>query len=208
MEENSIYNSITNAMQLLTLPEILAVVFGLIYVILAARENVWCWFWGILSSALWAYVTYFQFDLMADGLLNLFYVVMGFVGLYQWKYGGEKSTQASISTLSLNKHLGIIVVGCFLTLLFGYFFATYTSAAATYLDSFTTVFAVVATVLTVRKVLENWLYWIVVDALYVYLYITRGGYLFALLFIVYIIIAIIGFVNWRKEKISRDLMVE
>ncbi|MEL6922831.1 MAG: nicotinamide riboside transporter PnuC, partial [Bacteroidota bacterium] len=182
MGDNGIYQSIVLATQQLTTPEVLTVLFGLIYVVLAARENIWCWFWGILSSGLWAYVTWFQFNLLADALLNLFYVVMGFIGVYQWQFGGGTQSDNNtlpITTLSLNKHLWILIGGGFLTMLTGYFFSAYTAAAATYLDSFTTVFAVVATFLTVRKVLENWLYWIVVDALYIYLYISREGYLFA-----------------------------
>jgi nicotinamide mononucleotide transporter len=87
-----------------------------------------------------------------------------------------------------------------LTVLIGYFFDKYTAAAATYLDAFTTVFSVIATVLVTRKILENWLYWIVIDLVFVYLYSQQGGYGFAFLNVIFTIVAIIGFQNWKKMK--------
>ena len=83
--------------------------------------------------------------------------------------------------------------------LVGYFFDEYTAAAATYLDAFTTVFSVIITFMVIQKKLENWLYWLVVDSVYVYLYASRGGYLFALLFLVYLVIVVMGWIRWRKE---------
>ncbi len=178
--------------------ELLAVITGVIYVVLATRSNPWCWPWGIISSALWAYAAYLLFDLYVDALLQLFYVVMGFIGWYQWRKGGNGEV-LPISRLSSGEHLAIVGGGLVLALLVGYLFDEYTPAAATYIDAWTTVFSVIATFLVVQRKLENWLYWIVIDAVYVYLYYTRGGYLFALLFITYTIIAIVGYFKWQKE---------
>ncbi len=178
--------------------ELLAVITGVIYVVLATRSNPWCWPWGIISSALWAYAAYLLFDLYVDALLQLFYVVMGFIGWYQWRKGGNGEV-LPISRLSSGEHLAIVGGGLVLALLVGYLFDEYTPAAATYIDAWTTVFSVIATFLVVQRKLENWLYWIVIDAVYVYLYYTRGGYLFALLFIAYTIIAIVGYFKWQKE---------
>ena len=199
-----ILETIQSAATRLTLEEILAVIFGLIYVILAAKENVWCWFWGILSCSFWAYVTYFQYALLADAILQIFYVVMGFVGWYQWKRGGQEKTkqkELSISKIPFRQHVIILFFGIVCSFLLGYFFDKYTPAAATYLDALTTIFAIVATFMTIRKILENWIYWIIIDLLYIYLYTIRGGYLFALLFIIYCVVAVIGYVNWRKAYI-------
>ena len=69
--------------------ELLAVISGIVYVILAARSNSWCWPFGIISSALWVYAAYVLFDLYVDALLQVFYVLVGIVGWYQWKKGGE-----------------------------------------------------------------------------------------------------------------------
>ena len=195
------------AIQQLHWSETGAVIFGIIYVVLAARESVWCWFWGVLSTALWAYATYTLYDLYIDALLQVFYVCVSFFGIYQWMKGSEQRDELKISTLKLNQHFLLIGGGLVLSFLVGYFFAEYTGAAATYLDAFTTVFSIIATFMVVRKILENWIYWVVVDAVYVYLYFTRGSVLFTLLMVVYTVIAIIGYFEWKKKmaKISQPM---
>jgi len=172
---------------------------ALIYVVLAAREQAWCWFWGIISCSLWAYASFAFYDLYLDALLQLFYVAMGFIGLYQWKYGGQAGQGLPVSRLSARQHLYILAGGTVATLLFGYFFDEYTPAAATYWDAFTTVFSVIATLILVRKVLDNWAYWIVTDLVYVGLYFSRGAYLFSLVMLVYIVIAAFALVSWAKQ---------
>jgi nicotinamide mononucleotide transporter len=173
-------------------------VTALIYVALAARENVWCWFWGIISCALWAYASFFFYNLWLDALLQLFYVGMGFLGIYRWKYGDQKQADLPVSRMTWEQHLLIAVGGFIIALAFGYLFDEYTPAAATYLDAVTTVFAVITTFLLVQKKLENWLYWIAIDAAYVYLYSSRGALLFALLMAIYVVIAVFGYYSWRK----------
>ncbi|MCB0564137.1 MAG: nicotinamide mononucleotide transporter [Phaeodactylibacter sp.] len=172
---------------------------ALIYVVLAARESVWCWFWGIISCSLWAYASFTFYGLYLDALLQVFYVAMAFVGLYQWKYGGQAGEGLPISRLSARQHLYILAGGATAALLFGYFFDEYTPAAATYWDAFTTVFSVIATLILVRKVLDNWAYWIVTDLIYIGLYFSRGAYLFALVMGVYVFIAAFALVSWARQ---------
>lgn len=177
---------------------------ALIYVILSARNHPACWPFGIVSCALWAYASYAYYGLYADALLQVFYVVMGFVGLYAWLRGGKSEEQVGksvailpISKASPDQHLIYISVALVLGLLFGYLFS-HTSAAATYYDSLTTSFSVVATVLLVRRRLYNWLYWIIIDLAYAGLYYSRGAILFALLMLVYTVIAYFAYRHWRK----------
>ncbi len=179
---------------------------AIIYVVLAARGNIWCWAWGIISCSLWAYASFVFYELYLDALLQLFYVAMGFVGIYEWKYGGRAQEGLPISRLSINQHLQIIGGGTLAALLFGYFFDAYTPAAATYWDAFTTVFSIIATFILVRKVLDNWAYWIVVDAAYAGLYFSRGAYLFTFLMVVYVVIASLALrAWWREYQLSDEL---
>lgn len=175
-----------------------ATITALLYVGLAARANSWCWFWGIISCSLWAYASYFFYDLYLDALLQLFYVVMAFVGLYNWKRGGEEQKEKVISRLSIEQHTYYIITGIILAVIFGYIFSEYTPAAATYWDAFTTIFSVLATFMLVQKRLDNWIYWIVIDAIYTGLYFSRGAYLFTILMIIYTIIALFAFLRWQK----------
>lgn len=172
---------------------------ALVYVWLAARENPWCWAWGGVSCALWAYVSLTRYDLWLDALLQVYYVGMSVYGLLHWRIGttGNEEPAAPIVEWRWPRHLGLLVLGVPLSLLFGYGFATYTPAAATYLDAFTTVFALLTTYLVVRKVRSNWLYWIVIDLALAYLYASRGAYLFTGLMFVYVGIAAWGYWRWR-----------
>ncbi len=190
-----------NQLQAQTPIEWLAVVTGLIYVLLAAKEKNACWIFGIISTASWGYASYFHYDLYVDALLQTFYVVMGFYGIYKWQFSkDEKENYLSVTKLSNNQHVQIIIGGIGLSALVGYFLATYTQAAATYLDSITTVFSIAATFMTIHKKIDNWIYWIVVDIIYAYLYFSRGALLFGVLMIIYTVIAIFGWINWRKSK--------
>lgn len=176
-----------------------ATITAIFYVVLAARENTWCWFWGIISCSLWAYASFFFYDLWLDALLQVFYVAMGFAGLYRWKFGRQSQNPLPITRMWWMHHVHIILVGGVMAFFFGYFFDEYTPAAATYLDAFTTVFSIITTFILVQKKLENWLYWVVIDASYAYLYASRGAYLFAVLMVAYTIIAALAFFRWRRH---------
>ncbi len=176
-----------------------AIIAGLLFVVLIARENIWGWVWGIISCSMWAYATFVFYDLYFDAFLQLFYVAMGFWGIYSWRFGKKGVQSLTIQKIRIRDHLGLIFVGIVIALLFGYFFDQYTAAAATYLDALTTVFAILATVMQTRKVLENWLYWLVIDSAYAYLYISRGALLFALLMAIYLVIATRAYFSWKKS---------
>ena len=172
---------------------------AIFYIILAARENIWCWFWGIISCSLWAVVS-FRGKLYADAVLQLYYVAISFWGIYEWKFKPQEENKEAlpITRLTIQQHLKIIVIGILLSLPFGYFLKGYTDAAATYLDSVTSVFAIITTVLVARKILENWIYWIIIDGVYIYLYGSRGMLMTAVIMVIYVIISVFGYFNWRK----------
>jgi nicotinamide mononucleotide transporter len=188
-----------DALQNLHWTETAAVLFGLIYIVLAARENVWCWLWGIVSCLLWAWAAYYLYALILDSILQIFYVGMSVAGFWQWLRGGRDSGVLRIRSLPWCWHLWLNAAGAVATGVVGYFFDRYTGQAAAYLNAFTTVFSVLTTLLVVRKILENWLYWLVIDAAYIYLYISRGSFLFTILFMVYIVVAVSGYLQWRKN---------
>ncbi|PHN00901.1 nicotinamide riboside transporter PnuC [Flavilitoribacter nigricans] len=176
-----------------------ATITAIIYVVLAARENIWCWFWGIISCSLWAYASFYFYQLWMDALLQIFYIVMAFVGIYQWKYSQQSGGVKRTTHLTVREHITYWAAILPATFLFGYFFANYTPAAATYADAFTTILSVAATIILVQKKLETWLYWILADSLYVWLYSRQGAYLFALLMVIYVIIAANGYFSWRRQ---------
>jgi len=134
---------------------------------------------------------------------------MGFVGWALWNQKEIKLTQASevqddINRWTANQHLLNIVLSLIVAIVLGYLFKNYTDQVNPYVDAFTTTFSLAATYMVTKKVLENWLYWIVIDAVSIYLYSERGLYLSAVLFGIFTILAVIGFVSW-KRKYERQL---
>ncbi len=173
-------------------------VTALVYVWLAARERVSCWVWGIVSCGLWAWADFFRYNLWVDGLLQLFYVGMGFWGLYNWRRGGG-SAPLPISRMTGREHGWVLLVGMGLTVGLGWIFARYTPTALPYTDSFITAFSILATVLTVKKKLESWLYWVVVDFLAIFLFYLREAVLVSAVMSIYTVVAVFGYMRWRDN---------
>ena len=195
MDEIALYNLDFNW----SIIECIAVFFSILYVILAAKESIWCWGAAAISVTLYIYICFFA-QLYPETGLQVFYLFMAFYGYYIWN---KKEQSLQISEWSISKHLFILIVGAILTFLMGFYFATYTNAKMPIVDSFTTVFSLFATYMVVKKILGNWLYWIVIDTVSVYLYFSRDLHLTSLLFMAYTIIAIFGYFNWLK-KMQKD----
>ena len=173
-----------------------AVFFSILYVILALKESIWCWGAAAISVILYIYICYTA-QLYPETGLQVFYLFMAFYGYYQWN---KNDSILQIQQWTITKHLLILLIGAILTSLMGFYFSLYTNAALPLVDSFTTVFSVFATYMVAKKVLGNWLYWIVIDAVSVYLYFSRDLHLTSLLFMGYTIIAIFGYFSWLKRN--------
>ena len=141
--------------------EMLAVFLSVSYLLLAIKQNLWCWVAAFFSTLIYS-ILFFDASLLMDSALNIFYLIMAIYGWYSWKYGNgiNKNEELEITTYGLNKNLKIIGTLIIVSLILGYIMANYTSADFAYLDTFTTVFAVFTTYTLTKKVLENWLYWI------------------------------------------------
>lgn len=188
--------------------EMLAVFLSVSYLILAIKQNLWCWPAAFISTLIYS-ILFFDASLLMDSALNIFYLIMAIYGWYSWKYGNVKNQNVDleISTYGLTKNIQIILALIILSFGLGYIMANYTSADYAYLDTFTTVFAVFTTYTLTKKVLENWLYWIVIDSVSIYIYINKGFYLTAVLFALYTILAFVAYNNWKKEYENLELRI-
>ena len=185
------------AWQWLATWEALAVLLGIAYLLLAARESLWCWYAAFASTAIFL-VLFWQVRLYLESALQVYYLGMAVYGWWQWKRPGEAGTLA-ISRFSARAHGAAIGGVLLLSALSGALLTCYTDAALPYLDAFTTWGAIVTTWMVARKILENWLYWIVIDAASIILYLDRGLTLTAGLFAAYVAIAALGYVAWRRH---------
>ncbi|MCW3085064.1 MAG: nicotinamide mononucleotide transporter PnuC [Bacteroidetes bacterium] len=194
------FDTVVGAAKETSITEWLIFVTALLYVLLAAIENVWCWLFGILSSLFSIYLCY-SGRLFLESGLNVFYVVIGIYGWYQWLYGSDKKTELPLISYSFKKNLLLVLIGAIIWIPFGFAAHKFSTQAMPYLDAFITAFSIVATWMTAKKIIENWLYWIVIDALAILLYTYRGFYLIGLLYIIYTLLAVAGYISWRKKLI-------
>jgi len=177
--------------------ELVAVTFAIAYLLLALKENILCWYAALISTAIYT-VLFWNVSLVMESLLQVYYIAMAIYGWYQWRRPrGEAPLK--ISCWALSRHLQVIGTVVLVSLISGYLLNRHTDAAWPYLDSFTTWASVATTYMVTRKILENWLYWVVIDGLSIFLYLDRGLHLTALLFVGYTVIAVFGFWQWRQS---------
>jgi nicotinamide mononucleotide transporter len=177
--------------------ELTAVLLAVAYLVLAIRQNIWCWLCAAVSTAMYVYL-FAQANLYMESLLNVFYFVMAIYGWYMWR-GGKTENELPVSVWPRQIHLYAISVIVCLAAASGYLLASFTDAAYPYIDSATTFAAIWATFLVARKVLENWWYWLVIDVVSVFIYWSRGLEATAVLFIVYVVLIPIGLVAWTRS---------
>ena len=178
--------------------ELAAVILAIAYLLLAARENIYCWYCALVSTAIYT-VLFWDVALLMESGLNLYYLIMAVYGWYQWRYGGSEGQGLEIRALTAIHHVAIIAGVAVLTCVSGALLSQHTDAAWPFVDSFTTWASVITTVLVARKILQNWLYWFVIDTISIPLYLDRGLYLTAMLFFVYLIIVVLGYRNWKRR---------
>lgn len=178
--------------------EALAVVLALAYLVLAARENSLCWYCALVSTAIYT-ALFWNVSLLMESALNVYYMGMAVYGWYQWREGGDDHQGIKIRALRSHHHGAIIALILAVSGVSGYLLQENSDAAWPYLDSFTTWASVITTWMVTQKILENWLYWIVIDAVSIVLYLDRGLDMTAALFVAYVLIAGFGYVSWRRH---------
>jgi nicotinamide mononucleotide transporter len=180
----------------IALIEVGGVVFAAAYLLLAIKQSVWCWPAAIVSVGL-SFVLFFDASLYMEAWLQIFYFGMALYGWQQWLKGGAGQGVA-LKWWTPGQH-GLAIAVIFVCTAAAGWLLRGTDQALPYLDSFTTVAAIVATFMVARKVIENWIYWSVIDSVSIYLYLSRGLELYALLFVAYLVMIVFGWRAWRAD---------
>ena len=178
--------------------ELAGVVLAVGYLVLAIRQNIWCWLCAGISTAIYV-VLFAQAKLYMESLLNVFYFGMAIYGWRVWTVNADGRDKLAVSVWPGNTHLVAIALIIALSAATGFLLEWQTDAAYPYIDSMTTYSAVWATFLVARKVLENWWYWLVIDLVSVLIYWSRDLELTALLFVVYVLMIPFGLVAWTRS---------
>jgi nicotinamide mononucleotide transporter len=210
MAESSLSDPMLTAATSLSAWELLAVLLGIAYLLLAVRESLWCWYAAFVSTGIFLWL-FWEVNLLMESALQVYYLAMAVYGWYQWRHGsrtGQAAPAAAeaagnqplpIGTWGLRTHLLAVTAVIAASAGSGFLLAQYTDAALPYLDSFTTWGSILTTWMVARKILENWLYWLVIDSASIYLYLERGLTLTAALFAVYLIIVVFGYRRWLRQ---------
>ena len=176
--------------------EFIAVLLAILYLLLAVKQNILCWPAGILSSFLYLFIMY-SAGLYMEASLQIFYI---FMGIYGWSHWKSKQPEFVVNNWSALSHFKAISLILLLTFSSGYLLDRYTEAALPFLDALTTWGAIIATYMVAKKLIENWIYWFVIDSISIFLFISRDLHLTALLFASYLVIIFFGYRSWSKAR--------
>lgn len=183
--------------------EALAVVLALAYLLLAVRENAWCWAAAFASTLIYLFL-FWQGRLYMQSALQAYYLVMAVYGWWSWRGGGGAGDAGlAITRRPWRWHLAWLAGVCVAAALNGALLARYTEAALPWADSLATWGSLLATWMVTRKILENWHWWFVIDTLSLYLYLERGLYLTGGLFLAYLVIVSFGYLRWRRHYLEQ-----
>ena len=183
--------------------EILGVIFSILYLFFSIRQNILLWPLGIASALLYM-VVFYQSKFYADMGLNGYYVVISIYGWFLWRRGsGEGGSGLPVSRLGKRNALILLVITAAAFAGIGLILDRYTDSPVPYWDAFTTAVSFTATWMLARKILENWILWIIVDAVSMGLYLYRGLYPTLLLFAIYTTMAVIGYMKWFRAYKTR-----
>jgi nicotinamide mononucleotide transporter len=178
--------------------EAVAVIFGIISVYLSTRENIWSWPTALINVALFS-ALFLRSGLYSDTGLQVVYFVLSLYGWYEWLYGGAGHTAITVSRTPKKTWVVLGGIGVVVWALLGTITSRLPGTALPYVDAATTTISLLAQWMMTRKLIENWLIWIAVDVVYVGMFIYKGLYLTAFNYGIYLVLAVMGYIAWKRS---------
>ncbi len=185
----------------MSLLEIFANIFNLISVFLANRNSVHTWWIGIIGGVLYG-VMFYEVKLYADVILQVFFILTNFYGWWAWLHGDKKNEELPITQVAVKQLMLFGLLAVFLTAAHGFLLLKLTDASFPFIDSTILVLSIIAQFLLMRRKLESWIFWIIVDVIAVPLYAAKGLTLTSAIYFLFLLNAIWGLVNWNRIRNS------
>ena len=185
-----------NSNKMFIVLEIFAVIFALLYLFLAMKQNIACWYAAFISTLIYI-IIYWDVSLYMESLLNFYYLLMAIYGWINWNKKSQIDKNYVISW-SFQNHIVVILLILILTVISG-FSLQKTDAVYPYLDSFTTWASVITTFMVAQKILSNWIFWIIINSVAIFLNFDRELYLTVILLMTYQVMSVYGYYQWRKS---------
>jgi len=211
MSFNDFWQEIVSYSQGISFWEFSGLIFGILTVVFLIKESIWTWPFGI-AYVITAFVVFWEARLYGDFLLHIFFLVLNIYGWHFWTHGKKQAeSELAVTKMSKNgflKSMGFSVIGVivFAQVLIGIpnMFEGLAAAALPYWDSTTSILSVTAMWLTARKKIDNWYYWLFVNILATGIYFYKELYFFSLLYFVYIGMAGMGYLAWKKTMLQAE----
>lgn len=182
--------------------EIAGTTLSIIYLYLSIKQKISLWIFGFLCSALYV-IVFWKSKFYADMSLQFYYLLVSIYGWINWKTSaqGDKNVM-KIEKTKISNAIVLASVAVILYLIYNFILQNYTDSPLPRADSFTTALSIIATWMLARKLIENWLLWIVIDGLSAGLYFYKELYPTAILFFIYTVMALVGYLQWRKTLLK------
>jgi nicotinamide mononucleotide transporter len=181
--------------------ELVAAVVTAFSIWLATRENIWYYPTGVVALVMYTWL-FFGAKLYAESLLQLICLVLMLYGWYEWLHGGTERTELPVTRTPRWAWIVGVASGLAGSAIVIALQLRFTDNPSPYVDSSLMVWSLVAQWMTARKWLENWLLWVVVNTVSVPLYVTRELWITAVLYVGLWILAIVGYVQWRRSLVA------
>lgn len=186
--------------------EWVAAVAGAVSVFLSARENIWSWPTALVNVSLYTYIFY-RSGLYSDAGLQVVYFVLSLYGWYHWLYGGRQRSRLRVTRASPRVWVTVAAAGLVFWLALSSYTSTLPGVSLPYLDAGLTTTSLIAQWMMTRKILENWILWIIADVVYVPMFVYKELYPTAIQYTLFLGLAVMGFVHWRRSR-RADLVLE
>ncbi len=184
--------------------ELIGFVFGIAGIWLTIKENSWCFPVGLINVIV-SLILFFEQKLYSDTIQQLVYILLLSYGWYKWISGKDFEKDLEISFSNKKLLLILLLISISFSIATGAIFKKYTDASLPYWDATATALSFVAQWMIAKKKIENWILWIVANVMYIGIYIYKDLYLYAFLFLIYLILAIKGLMEWKKSYMNSQL---
>ncbi|MDR0370631.1 MAG: nicotinamide riboside transporter PnuC [Prevotellaceae bacterium] len=181
--------------------EIVGSVLSLVYLYLSVHQKISLWLFGLLSAVFYV-VIFYDSKFYADMSLQFYYVFVSIYGWVNWKKGKDKVSKLPVVETPRKQYAYLIIASALIFIAYYFLLVNYTDSPLPKADSLTTALSIVATWMLAKKYIEYWLVFIFVDAFSAGLYFYKDLYPTAVLFIIYTVMAIVGYVEWKKDLVK------
>jgi nicotinamide mononucleotide transporter len=181
--------------------ELVAVLFGIVSVFLSVRENIWSWPTALVNVSLY-FALFFKSGLYSDMGLQVVYFVLSLYGWYEWLYGGKGHTALKVSRTPARIWTALAIIALVVWASLGKLTSRLPGVSLPYVDAATTTTSLIAQWMMTRKLLENWMLWMIVDIAYIAMFLFKGLYLTALNYAVYFVLAAMGYMAWKRSLLN------